>query len=37
MLVVGEEAPRFTFEADDVRLVSLKDYLGNKVVLYFLS
>jgi peroxiredoxin Q/BCP len=31
----GEEAPNFTLEADDERMVSLKDYSGKKVVLYF--
>jgi len=31
----GEEAPDFTLQADDERQVSLKDYRGKKVVLYF--
>jgi peroxiredoxin Q/BCP len=31
----GEEAPDFTLQADDGREVSLKDYRGKKVVLYF--
>jgi len=31
----GEEAPDFTLQADDERKVSLKDYRGKKVVLYF--
>jgi len=31
----GEEAPDFTLLADDGRKVSLKDYRGKKVVLYF--
>jgi peroxiredoxin Q/BCP len=31
----GEEAPYFTLQADDGREVSLSDYLGKKVVLYF--
>jgi peroxiredoxin Q/BCP len=31
----GEEAPNFTLEADDGGKVSLKDYRGKKVVLYF--
>jgi len=31
----GEEAPDFTLLADDERNVSLKDYRGKKVVLYF--
>jgi len=35
MVVIGEKAPEFTLEADDGRRVSLKDYLGKKVVLYF--
>jgi peroxiredoxin Q/BCP len=35
LVVEGEEAPDFTLEADDGRQVSLKDYLGKKVVLYF--
>jgi peroxiredoxin Q/BCP len=35
MVVEGEKAPNFTLEADDGRPVSLKDYLGKKVVLYF--
>ena len=35
MVVEGERAPGFTLEADDGREVSLKDYLGEKVVLYF--
>lgn len=35
MVVEGEKAPDFTLEADDGRSVSLKDYAGRKVVLYF--
>lgn len=35
MVVEGEMAPGFTLEADDRSQVSLKDYLGGKVVLYF--
>ncbi len=35
MIVEGEKAPDFTLEADDGREVSLKDYLGKIVVLYF--
>jgi peroxiredoxin Q/BCP len=31
----GEEAPDFTLQADDGREVSLSDYRGKKVVLYF--
>lgn len=32
---VGEPAPEFTLQADDGRDVSLSDYRGKKVVLYF--
>ncbi len=35
MVSEGEEAPDFTLQADDERKVSLKDYRGKKVVLYF--
>jgi len=35
MVNEGEEAPDFTLQADDERKVSLKDYRGKKVVLYF--
>ncbi|MFX0200380.1 MAG: thioredoxin-dependent thiol peroxidase [Candidatus Hodarchaeota archaeon] len=35
MVNEGEEAPDFTLQADDERMVSLKDYRGKKVVLYF--
>ena len=35
MVVEGEKAPEFTLEADNRSQVSLKDYLGKKVVLYF--
>ena len=35
MVIEGEEAPDFTLLADDGRKVSLKDYRGKKVVLYF--
>jgi peroxiredoxin Q/BCP len=31
----GEAAPDFTLQADDGRTVSLRDYRGKKVVLYF--
>jgi len=31
----GDEAPDFTLQADDGRRVSLSDYRGKKVVLYF--
>lgn len=35
MVDVGDQAPDFTLPADDGSQVSLKDYRGNKVVLYF--
>ncbi len=35
MVNEGEEAPLFTLQADDGSKVSLKDYRGKKVVLYF--
>ena len=35
MLEVGERAPDFTLPADDGRKVSLKEFRGKKVVLYF--
>jgi peroxiredoxin Q/BCP len=35
MIVEGDKAPGFTLEADGGRQVSLKDYLGKKLVLYF--
>lgn len=35
MVNVGEPAPEFTLQADDGRDVSLSDYRGKKVVLYF--
>jgi peroxiredoxin Q/BCP len=35
MVVEGDKAPVFTLEADDGRQVSLKDFLGKKLVLYF--
>jgi len=31
----GEEAPEFTLPADDGKKVSLSDYRGKKIVLYF--
>lgn len=34
-MVEGEKAPDFTLEADDGRQISLKDYMGKRVVLYF--
>jgi len=35
LVAVGAEAPDFTLETDEERQVSLKDYRGKKVVLYF--
>jgi peroxiredoxin Q/BCP len=35
MVAVGDKAPDFTLPADDGRKVSLKDFRGKKVVLYF--
>jgi peroxiredoxin Q/BCP len=35
LVAVGEEAPDFTLETVWEKLVSLKDYRGKKVVLYF--
>lgn len=35
MVREGEEAPDFTLQADDGKEVSLSDYRGKKVVLYF--
>ena len=35
MVSEGEDAPDFTLQADDGREVSLSDYRGRKVVLYF--
>jgi peroxiredoxin Q/BCP len=35
LVVVGKEAPDFTLESDEEKQVSLKDYRGKKVVLYF--
>ncbi len=35
MIKEGEAAPDFTLQADDGRTVSLRDYRGKKVVLYF--
>jgi peroxiredoxin Q/BCP len=35
MVDEGEEAPDFALQADDGKEVSLKDYRGKKVVLYF--
>ena len=33
MVVEGENSPDFTLDADDGKQVTLKDYLGEKVVL----
>lgn len=35
MVDIGESAPGFTLLSDEGKEVSLKDYLGKKVVLYF--
>lgn len=35
LVAVGEEAPNFTLETDQEKQVSLKDFRGKKVVLYF--
>jgi peroxiredoxin Q/BCP len=35
MLKVGDKAPEFTLTADDGTQVSLADYRGQKVVIYF--
>lgn len=35
MLEIGNKAPDFTLTADDGSQVSLSDYLGQKVVIYF--
>jgi peroxiredoxin Q/BCP len=35
MLNVGDKAPEFTLTADDGTQVSLSDYRGQKVVVYF--
>lgn len=35
MLEIGNKAPAFTLTADDGRQVSLSDYRGQKVVIYF--
>ena len=35
MVAVGKEAPNFTLESDEEKQVSLKDFRGKKVVLYF--
>jgi peroxiredoxin Q/BCP len=35
LVVEGEEAPNFTLKSDEKRDISLSDYIGKKVVLYF--
>jgi peroxiredoxin Q/BCP len=35
MITTGEKAPDFTLTADDGREISLRDYVGRKVILYF--
>jgi peroxiredoxin Q/BCP len=35
MLDIGDKAPEFTLTADDGTQVSLADYRGQKVVIYF--
>ena len=35
MVAVGKEAPNFTLETDEEKQVSLKDFRGKKVLLYF--
>jgi peroxiredoxin Q/BCP len=35
MVDAGKKAPAFSLVADDGRKVSLKDFAGQKVVLYF--
>ena len=35
MVAVGDKAPDFKLQADDGRALSLKDFRGRKVVLYF--
>jgi peroxiredoxin Q/BCP len=37
MLNVGDKAPEFTLTADDGKQVSLADYRGQKIVIYFYS
>ena len=34
-LKVGDKAPEFTLPSDEGKEISLKDYLGQRVVLYF--
>lgn len=33
--IIGEKAPNFTLPADNGKEISLSDYLGQKVILYF--
>ena len=35
MIEAGSKAPAFSLFADDGRRISLKDYAGRKLVLYF--
>jgi len=35
MLEIGKKAPAFTLESDSGDKISLKDYAGKKVVLFF--
>jgi peroxiredoxin Q/BCP len=35
MLKIGDKAPDFKLNADDGKVYSLKDFSGNKIVLYF--
>ncbi len=35
MLKAGSKAPQFTLDSDEGKKVSLKDFLGKKVILYF--
>jgi len=35
LVAVGKEAPNFTLETDEEKQVSLKDFRGKKVLLYF--
>ena len=34
-LTVGDRAPSFSYKFEDKNVVSLKDYLGSKVLVYF--
>jgi peroxiredoxin Q/BCP len=35
MVKVGEKAPEFTLSSDDGRQISLRDFQGKQVVLFF--